>query len=340
MSSEELEFRDYRASDQATILSLLAHGRPAGYLNEKRAVFEWQFFGNPRACGRSPFIVGTFQGQIVAVNGLMPVRVRVGHQVLDACWSLDTYVSDAHRGKGFGKALIGRVTTSAPIVLGFGISDMSDPIFARNEWVLDEAMATYLFHAREVGWKGWLKNLGCALRQLGARAGGQAQGIMLAKAAELPRAEIDALWRRVAAHYPNAVERDGTYMHWRYGQAPRLRYHWITARDEAGVLQAALVLRQHPVEAVIVDYVGPLDSPGLLAQMVVAARADLVSGGARRIRCEANHPGIKHALQRAGFRLYRHPGRFRLRSNIAGLSAHDIRWFVMTGDSDNDLLAN
>jgi len=336
MQSEELVFRAYRSEDKATILSLLAGSRPATYMNEKLAVFDWQFFGNPRAGERSPFIVGTIRDKIVAVNGLMPVRARVRNQPVDACWSLDTYVSGEYRGKGFGKALIEQVSVSAPIMLGYGISDMSDPIFARSNWVLDGAMETYFYYSCESGWKGRLKNLACKGLRLIHLARHATPGVVITPEAQPSIAEIDALWQRVAPQYPNAVERDGPYMVWRYGQAPVLPYRWVAARSRDG-LQAILVTRRHPVESVIVDYIGPLDQPHLLAGLMGVARDDLVAGGTKRVRCEANHPEVQRALRATGFRRYRQRGRFRVRSNLDDVPADAVRWFVMSGDSDNDL---
>lgn len=336
MSPDELVFRDYRPDDKETILALLAGGRAAGYAQEKLAVFDWQFFGNPQAAGRSPFIVGTVNNDIVAINGLMPVSARAGGEVITACWSLDTYVSGNHRGRGFGKSLIERVTVSAPVMLGFGISDMSDPIFAKCKWLLDESMTTMFYHCAEVGLKGLPKNIMTrCLRLLRSPRGDH--GARLAIEAGVPAQQIDALWAGVQAQYPNAVERNGAYLSWRYGQAPLLRYRWVVARQN-GQVRAILITRHHPVESVVVDYVGPLDEPALLSGLIGLGAADLAASGTRRIRCEANHPAVLAALLAAGFRRYHKAGRFRVRSNLAA-GALSGKWFIMTGDSDNDLLA-
>lgn len=337
MPPDTLVFRDYRSEDKAIILALLAAGKPGRYAAEKRAVFDWQFLANPHAAGRSPFIVGTIGDDIVAINGLVPVSARAGGEPVAACWSLDTYLCSDHRGRGFGKSLLERVTAHAPVMLGFGISDMSDPIFAKLGWQQDATMAAMFFHADEVGLKGFSKNLSTRFsRSLRARRGRCAAEFAVER--PVPMAELATLWTGVLSHYPNAVERNGAYLTWRYRDAPVLRYRWVAARhnDE---LRALLITRHHPVESVLADYVGPLDEPDLLLALVDFACSDLAEMGTRRIRCEANHPAVLRALGSAGFRRYHTAGRFRVHAQAGTAWTPSAHWFVMTGDSDNDLLA-
>ncbi len=336
MTPEAMELRDYRPTDRASVLALLARGRPASYATEKAAVFDWQFFGNPESVGRSPFVIGTFAGGMVAVNGLVPVSIRFGGERVAACWSLDTFVSAEVRGRGFGKALLANVTRSAPVVLGFGISDLSDPILERCGWGLDPAMATLFYHSNEVGLKGIAKNLLTrSSRTLRARKPSALAELRLEPAP--PADELDALWARVAAQFPNAVERDARYLHWRYRDAPVLRYRWVSARRD-GVLCGALVTRHDGVESVLVDYLGPLDDPALLASLLEVGCADLVAAGTRRIRCETNSAEVLEELTAVGFVRHRNPARFRVRANLPLPTATSRAWFVMTGDSDNDLM--
>jgi GNAT superfamily N-acetyltransferase len=333
--TDTLAFRDYRPEDKGTIVGLLGAGKPRHYTAKKQAVFDWQFLANPQAAGRSPFIVGTVGEDIVAVNGLVPVSARAGGKPVAACWSLDTYVSGRHRGRGFGKSLLEQVTARAPVMLGFGISDMSDPIFAKLGWQLDTTMAAMFFHANEPGLKGVPKNLLTRLsRALHKRRGCAAE---FAVESSVPMAELETLWASVLGHYPNAVERNGAYLTWRYHQAPVLQYRWVSARQD-DELRAVLITRHHALESVVADYVGPLDEPGLLRGLVDFACRDLVRLGTRRIRCEANHPAVLGALTAAGFRAYRTANRFRVHAQAGTALAPSAHWFVMTGDSDNDLL--
>ncbi len=336
MPVPDIEFRDYQPADKAHVISLLANGRHGDYTRVKTAVFDWQFGGNPANDDAPPFLVGTLGDEIVAINGFMPVKLRYRGESLRGCWSLDTYVSGAHRGRGFGKALVQRVSVKAPVMLGFGISDASDPIFDKQGWALDMQMATCFLHLGEAGLRGAAKNLvsrGARLLR-GRPPGGDAEcRVEPAPAID----ELDASWRLVGGDYENAVERNGAYLSWRYHDSPVNRYRWVTAR-RGGELAALLVTRHHPVESVIADYLGPADDAGLLAGLCAAAVADLADSGTRRVRCETNHPAVKQALAAVGFLPSRWVGRFRVRSNLAPTGASTAGWLVMTGDSDNDLL--
>lgn len=329
-------FRDYQPSDRETVLGLLAQGRDPDYLVHKRALFDWQFHANPAAAQRPAFIMGELEGEVVAINGLMPVRARVGGQPTTVCWSLDTFVSDRHRGKGLGKALISLVSVSASVMLGYGISDMSDPIFARQGWVLDAAMQTYFMHVAEPGFCGALKNAySRLLRTLAWRHTPKAATL---RTDLVPTDDaLEALWQRVAVQFPNAVERNASYLSWRYKHAPILPYRWTQLRQH-GQLAGVMIGRRAEGEAVIVDYLGPLDQPQLLRALIRATVRDLAVAGTRRIRCECNHPEVQAALVAEGFRVYRTPGRFRVRVNAPEGAGPTGPWFVFTGDSDNDLL--
>lgn len=333
--TDTLVFSDYRPEDKGTIVALLGAGHSRGYVAEKRAVFDWQFLANPQAAGQSPFIVGTVDDDIVAVNGLMPVSARAGGKPVAACWSVDTYVSSRLRGRGFGKSLLEQVTACAPVMLGFGISDKSDPLFAKLGWRLDPTMATMFFHANELGLKGASKNLLTRLSRVWRRRRGCAAEF--AVESSVPMSELATLWDSVLGHYPNAVERNGAYLTWRYRESPVLHYRWVTARQD-GELRALLITRHHAQESVVADYVGPLDQPGLLAGLVDFACHDLVNVGTQRIRCEANHPAVLDALAAAGFRRYHTANRFRVFAQAGTPWTPSEHWFVMTGDSDNDLL--
>lgn len=336
MPAPDLEFRSYRPADKGAVISLLATGRHPNYAREKTAVFDWQFASNPASDGGPPFLIGTVGDEIVAINGFVPVKVKVRGKAEQGCWSLDTYVSAEHRGKGFGKALVQRVSVRAPVMLGFGISDTSDPIFEKSGWLLDEQMATFFFHVNEPGVKGLGKNLlSRGARLLGAHKRGD--GTPLCVEPALAADELDGTWQRVSGHYESAVERSSAYLNWRYRDSPVNRYRWVTAR-RGGELAALLVTRHHPVESVIADYLGPADDPAHLAGLCDAAVADLVASGTHRIRCETNHPAIKQALAAVGFLPSRWVGRFRVRCNLPPLTTATSGWLVMTGDSDNDLL--
>jgi len=340
MPRTTLSFRSFEAADRDEVVNLLSIGRPPGYLSLKSTVFDWQFQRNPHRDGRSPFLVGVLDdgqdGSIVALNGFMPVQIRFHHQPILASWSCDTYVSPSYRGRGFGKDLLQHVSNAAPIILGYGISDMSDPILAQQNWLLHPDIVLLFCHVAEEGITGRVKNFGSRLGRIRSGHAHPFSSEITCEDHGPFSAEAGELWAECRSGYASTVERDPAYLNWKYYQHPLNRYISYTARAH-GRLQGLLIARHDPEESVIVDYCGPAQDSQLMCDLAVAAVEDLGHRKTMRIRCETTHAPMIEALGRAGFLTSRHVSRFRVRSNLTQLDVLSD-WFLMTGDSDNDLL--
>ena len=341
MPRATLSFRSFEAADRDEVVNLLSIGRPPAYLSLKAAIFDWQFQGNPHSDGRSPFLVGVLDDDrdgdgIVALNGFMPVQIRFHHEPMLASWSCDTYVSPSYRGRGFGKDLLNHVSNAAPIMLGYGISNMSDPILAHQNWPLHPDIALLFCHVAEEGITGRFKNIGSRLSRIrSGHAHPFSTEITCEDHAQFS-AEVGELWAESRSGYASTVERDPAYLNWKYYQHPLNRYISYSARTH-GRLQGLMIARHDPEESVIVDYCGPARDSHLMGELAIAAVEDLSHRKTMRIRCETTHAPMVEALGRAGFLPSRHVSRFRVRSNLAQLDVL-TGWFLMTGDSDNDLL--
>jgi GNAT superfamily N-acetyltransferase len=330
-----LQFREYEAADRAAVIDLLARGRPAHFRPTKEAIFDWQFHGNPDSDGSPPFLLGTVDGEIVAMNGFMPAKVRYRGAPARGSWSCDTYVSSSFRGQGFGKELIRRVSSWAPVMLGYGISDMSDPIFDKQGWELQPTKLLF-FYVSEPGLKGVFKDLAtqAAARIRGLQ--GRAPRVEIARQDEDFGAELDELWARCAGGYSNAIERSSAYLNWKYRQHPVKKYAWYAAR-EGGRLRAILVGRHSRKASVLVDYCGPADALDLMSGLVVEATADMAERGTMRVQCETTHEPLLAALSRSGFIGSRYRPRFRVRTDQPADPPAE-GWLLMPGDSDGDMM--
>jgi GNAT superfamily N-acetyltransferase len=335
--SAALRFRDYEASDRPAIIELLARGRPASYQRLKEAVFDWQFLENPHDDGSPPYIIGTLDGEIVAVNGFMPVAIRYQDAQRRACWSCDVYVAPELRGSGLGKKLLRIASERAAVMLAYGISDMSDPIFAREGWALHPATRTLFFHACEPGFVGTLKDA-CSLAE--KRIERLRHG--------LPRLDVtchdedfgddvDELWQRTARGYTSTVHRNAAYLNWKYRRHPFERYEWYSVRSGSRLL-ALIVARHSAKTSVLVDYVGPAGDVELMSGLVAAVTADLTERGTVRVKCETTHAPLFAALRRSGYIGSRWSSRFRVRTNLLGDDQPMPGWFLMGGDSDGDTI--
>jgi GNAT superfamily N-acetyltransferase len=333
-----VQYRDFERGDEVEIVRLLSAGRPGAYGPFKAKVFDWQFLQNPHADGRSPFLVGELDSRIVALNGFMPARVWFRGKPIQATWSCDTYVSSELRGQGIGKQLITLVTRSAPLMLGYGISDMSDPIFAKHEWVLHTGLELVFFHLAERGLRGRIKNAASKLSSLRApRVAAEVEVWDRPTPAEY--GELEALWERNARDYASAVQRDAAYLKWKYFDHPL--YHYVAyAQRVHGQLEAVMIVRHDPEESVIVDYSGPATDEDAIASLAGDIVRDHGDRETLRIKCESTHAALIAALHRVGFISSPYASRFRVRCNTQDGDPTAHGWLLTPGDSDGDVIAS
>ncbi len=323
--------------DRDAILEVLGAEKTAAQRRAREASFDWQYGrANPHDDGGSPFLVVTVDEQIAGVNGRMPVRVRYRGEAMRASWSCDLAVAPGFRHRGFGKALCARLPGEGEVALVYGISDQSDPIFEQLGWALASDLHCLFFSVAEAGVKGRLKNARSALmrRALGRRGAGVFDVVRYE--GEGFGAEVDALWDACVSGYESVIERDAAYLNWRYRDHPGLAYVAYHAR-RAGQLRGVLVVRPDALESVIADYCGPVGDAELKRALVEPAVADLCRSGTTRIRCETTDPELLAVLERAGFRRTKWRCRFRVWSRREADRGRAEGWFLMTGDSDNDL---
>lgn len=327
-----LEFSHLERSEIPKVIDLLSQGRPVDFAQCKSPIFEWQFRFDANSPG-DDFVVARIDGRIVATLGMMPIEINYQGVRRSAFWIVDFFVSPAHRGLGIGNALIDHVGRRAQAQLVFGMSDTSQAMFAGRGWPTDPDMRVFFLHLSETGVLGLIKNARSRLASI--RSHDTSGELRMEWREHVAVAELDGLWDRVSSHFVSAVARTGAYLQWRYAEAPNACYHWIVHYRD-GVLAAVAIFRHDPTESVLADYCGPLDDPALLCGVVAAVVDELAARKTARIRCEANHPAIQRALASVGFVPTRFESRFRL--NIPASESNARDWFLMTGDSDNDML--
>ena len=336
MEKAILEIRNFEPRDRATAIELLSQDRPAHYRFLKEAVFDWQFGANPHDDGGTPFLVGTVDGTIVALIGFMPTKARYKGAALNVCWICDIYVSAKFRGHGFGTQMIIHALNRAAVLMGFGISDMSDPIMDRGSTLCADNRILF-FHAREPGLKGTIKTVRTRLMRLLNTRRKPRQPLQISLNEGDFGSEVDELWQRSAPGYFSIVERDAAFLNWKYRGHPLYRYSAYVARAD-NQLRGLVVARHSSTTSLLVDYCGPADDIDLMHALASAATADLIARGTQRIRCEATHPQLLVALRRCGFVTSRYRSRFRIRTNIPGDGQDQPAWFLMSGDSDGDMV--
>jgi len=333
------EYRKSRPEDRAAIFAVLNEDKDQAHIEAREGTFDCQFGAeNPHGDGTGALWVVTVDGEIAGVNGLMPAKIRYQKEAVDAVWSCDTAVSSRFRGKGLGKGLLARVSAEAEVVMGYGISDMSDPILNKMGWELVPEARGFFFYVAEEGAKGLIKNARSSLVRLALGPAKSAEIEVEIHEGEPFGADVDELWKASVPEYVSVVERDAAYLNWRYHRHPRLHYVAYYAR-RAGELVGVLIARPDAIEAVIADYCGPVQHGDIKEALLEAAVSDLSRRGTRRIRCETTDADLIDVLGREGFRQTNATFRFRVWSNRRDDHDRAKGWFLMTGDSDNDLAA-
>lgn len=329
-----IEYRTYTPADRDAALRILTEGMTPTQAAAKAATFDWQFIENPHDDGRSPFILAVENDHIVAVNGMMPARVIYQGTRRMAVWTCDAHVLAPFRGRAIATEMKRLQRYRADVMIAYGISDALNKIFDTLGWQASRELEGYYFHSRESGVKGVLKNLRSTTYRTAQRARKTAATVTLQTDSDFD-AEVDELWAHSAPTYFSAVERDAAYLNWKYRRHPFLSYRRYDARRD-GRLSGVLLARSDPNTSVIVDYCGPLGDDDLMADLVHAAVTDLCDRGTVNIRCETTDAGMARALHRNGFRQSPGKYRFRVRCNCFDDPHPSRRFFLMTGDSDND----
>jgi hypothetical protein len=324
LGSQGVTYRRFRADDKQYVLGLLTRGWPSAQRRSKERVFDWRYVRNPHDDGREPFLVAEVAaGRPVAINGIVPARVRFDGARLHACWNCDTFVAPEMRGLGVEDELVRRVAHAAPLLLTLGRAEASGRPVTRM-----------LFHVKERGFFGGVKNALCKIVGVQAFAMHMRRCDISTGPDASISSEIDELWRFCSKGYMRAVERDAAYLRWKFGERPEVTYQWYLLRNRQQ-LEGVLIARHDPEESVIVDYCGPAEDMDLMVEIATHAVSDLTSRRTTRIRCDTTHPPMISALRRVGFARSRSDTALRVRANIkAGDGDPHAGWFVMTGDCD------
>lgn len=332
-----INLREYADSDRDEVVQLLSEGRPPAFSFRKQTVFEWQFNRNPFALGESPFLIGEHRGRVVAALGLQPLMARSNRNLFRMAWCCDFFVAEEIRGRGVGSQLVAMASRRFPLIAAYGISDMSDPVFASQGWSPDPYLAVYFLPVAETDLRGLVKSARSRIHRRPLTTHFAAD-VQVAQADTCSLAETGELWEACAPTYGAAVERSPEYLDWKYRQHPTHRYVFIEAR-RFGRLVGLLIARPDSQTSVIVDYVGPAEDGAMMRLLLSACTEALSQRGTVRIQCETNHRPLQRALAQSGFLKSKYSSRFRLSGRFFETPYVPGNWFLTSGDSDGDLFS-
>lgn len=326
---EHVEQTLYTPSMKEELLSLL-HASPY-----KGVIWEWQFEQSPFSTAFDP-IIFTEHGRIIGFNGVMPIHLQYLGEERTGLWSCDFYIDERFRGQGLGKRIKQVLLTHSPIIMSFGVSDDAARVLAKMGWRLSPEVHTYRQTARPRtprDWGLWVLQLINRVKGLSASTAykGHIQCV-----SHLPDAEeVDALWQTVRSGYAKAVVRSFAYLHWKYQRHPLGQYVYWCARSQEGRLEGVLVTRVHDNLVRLVDYLGPSKNYALKRGLI--RRILREKSGQSAIMTTSDEELGRALCDLGGFRARTQP-RFFVHSSVAGDTEPECHWFLMSGDSDGEIL--
>lgn len=302
----------------------------------KKILWDWQF-EDPAAClGFDPVVVVDGE-RVVGFNGVMPAPMKYGSRTVDGLWSCDFYVAEDYRGQGVGRVVKEVLHSKAPLIVTFGVSPRAAAVLKHLGWRQSPEVFTYKLNRRVASVRD-LALMGLqAVNWLKGRGRSPYVGRLNWSESLPPAEEVDGLWRRVSEGYQKIVRRDFAYLDWKYQRHPMANYRFLTALDGRNELEALLIVRFQNGLLRIVDWLGPAEDSDLKKAMIEACRREYP--GARQLSVTTSDRHFGRALRDAGFFRARTQPSFFVYSAVPGDEGCELGWFLMTGDSDGELLS-
>jgi GNAT superfamily N-acetyltransferase len=318
--------------------------------------WRWMFEESAQRLGVSPMVwVYRAATGIVAHQGAIAVRCKVGEHILTTGWFVETMVHESHRGRAVGPMLVKKALEDLPFNLSLGQTEQMREMQRALGWVQVGPLpvAALAVRARRVlAGKGAVAVRPAAAlalflrRAAGTYVLGSVHGVDVVRDAPLG-SDHDALWERVSCDLPVAVVRDASFLEWKYRTQPGQRFITLDVRRGGSLIGFVAFVMRPPdrsykyARAIVTDMVvPPSDASAVRACTRVlhdAARregADLISIG-------LNQPAIQAELSRQGYMTRAHE---RVMLVAPGADDHPVRrwldqpdaWLLSTSDSDID----
>jgi acyl transferase domain-containing protein/acyl-CoA synthetase (AMP-forming)/AMP-acid ligase II/acyl carrier protein len=347
--------RWYQPSDRAAILSLVREVWGDVAAANLDRMWDWKYERNPfNEAGLPSVMVVEHAGQIVAMQGGMASRMKIGQEVYPVLWGADTQVHPQHRiAAGL---LIGAMETATTrILLGapnermqeiLDKSGRGEPLVRYTNYTGVLRLAP-LLRAKGVGKLTSLLG-GICFRPIAFALGlcRPARGSGRISIAEIDSfgEEFTAFWSRVAPGYEALTVRDQAYLTWRFTQCPGRRYAILAAR-RGRELAGYMVLRDETGRGVrkgiIVDLLAGRNDREARGALVSEAVRIFKARGVDKVECviAANRDDLGSDFRRNG--LY-------LRLPLAGVIVNQVGpmrekvravrdWLITFADSDPDV---
>ena len=277
-------------------------------------------------------------GGLAGLCAYLPFHLHTRGHAQSAAWFVDFYVLPGHQGRGFGKQLTQAVQERFDVTASLSQTAMAWRVFEKLGW-RPRAEVQLSMHPWPKTWM-FREQSGCEI-------------VRVPIDAQLPvRAELDALWARVAPAFPAIAARTSDDILRRYASHGDRAYELLVARRGTECAGYAVVRRalrsEKGHEGLIVDVLAAPQDTDTFGALLSASSRRLLELGAERIYCLVTPEAWRGVLARHGFLSAATPllgGRLRSQTKYLTWTARDAasvpdpaEWFVTLGDCDLDLV--
>jgi len=320
--------------------------------------WRWLLVDRARRLGIEPYVwMYRKSGRIVAHQGAVAVRLKLGDGELVTGWFVETMAAEEIRGSPVGPMLVQKSLEDLPLNLSLGQTEQMRELQYALGWKKVRDLNNWMYVCgrdfRPGGKPSLLQRVAGSLLgrwhefRLSRHRAGFRRGRWTVTEASAFGEEHDRLWQRAATHLKVAVVRDAGYLDWKYRQRPVGGFRVLEIRrgQQLCGLAATLVVgpdSTYPYRrGFITDLVVPSADDDAISALLYAAIESLAGESASTVSCQLGQPQLEAALQRFGF-IDRGP-RHQLLIATGGLDdataafiSDSDAWYISMGDSDVD----
>lgn len=332
------------------------------YKNTDLIVRKWNWYNleNPyiSKC-QIPSWMCLHKGRIVGHFATIPISLKFGGNSVQAAWGRDLIVAPKFRNYGVGPFLIHQVIQENRDLFVFLIAGLNDDVYTIYRKfdfadlgliplyvkILNFEKSLQLFLKSHFLRKAFIPFLkGMLLFKSSFRVGRKNGNFEFVKVHEFSEEENN-FYRSTSVNFPALVERDETFLNWRYIRQPLFNYTVVKARS-FGKMRGYIVLKVGQARGLktgnIVDlFCHPSDAQAQCALINYAIRHFSAKGDIDIIKSNILYRDLATVLSRAGFLNIPSNSRFMMKLNNKDFSVFSAGnredWFITSGDSDLDL---
>ncbi len=350
--ASEVTITRFTHEDEADAVRMLVDKLPPsereGAHERRLARWRWQYYDNPNNPDGKPLIwVARVDGSFGGMVATVPVSLRTPKGLLLGMWGVDFIVDTKMRGFGIGRKLLAAWNSHPGVGFVLGWSPVSFRVATgvgfRVIWGFTNAtlvLSRCCFGMRLAKAKRRRDLLRLAKVLLRGIPGTGEGSLPVDITRDLPEG-TDELWGQVAASYSFCVERDRSYLDWRFVSHPAHEYHFVRAGG-AGTPAGLAVCRlsdETPPLGIISDLIVDPGRQDVLVTLLDATVEFLRLKGAYAVSVDLPPALAPQVLQRYPCSLAQPLGMI-VRSDDkdaeeAGIFSHG-RWYISRSDADQD----